>query len=734
MKKAKILAAVAAAAVLSVGGGLLAGCNSEHTHTYSDDWKNDANGHWHVATCDDLKEGDKDYKSGYGEHVWGDDNECDTCGYVKVTPPPVVTEVTIKLDANGGSLEGDAETKDVETKNGKIESLPTPTAPAGMEFVGWYTEDVGGTEVTTETPFTAAGTIYAHYVTVYTITLNVGDGTLEATTVKAKGGKVTELPTPEAPDGKQFAGWYTTAEDTEEVQGVLVTIETEFEEDITIYARYASVYTITLNVGESGSLPEGVTGTLTTKGGKLETLPTPVTQNALVFLGWYTTAEDTAEEVGELVTVDTLFTGDVSAITLYARYRQEVTVSLNVGTGTLPEGTELTYVTTESKIAELPTPAAPTNSWFKGWYTAAEGGVKVSATTNLANYADESHSATLYAIYVEEVTVTLSVGDKGTLPEGAQTTYTTVNGKIQLAEGEKGLPVPTISQAHWLFYGWANGYLTVDVETSVFEADTTITAKIGQESGIWSADGETFIKGLTVNQGCTDHLQYWLGDGNNIVIEEGTEIAIYLDGTHIPHKIKNNSTCVNFTNAGKIENTVTVTETAKFVMYLNKWPDGWQCEYTGTPSNKVTNVIPEGATPITINAPNGKVIVYFKHVTGAVATLDDLVNFQIHAWTGSSTDEFNGWNNNPHLYTKTGTGETAEYTPNTLTKKGNLTTSTTFIIHWTGAISGKTQSGNFGNLEVNENPEITNVYVIELKLDGQGNSIVYEYVAPEEAE
>ncbi|MDE7453048.1 MAG: hypothetical protein K2N22_01415 [Clostridia bacterium] len=83
MKKAKILAAIAAATALTVGG-VLAGCaKDEHTHTYSKDWKNDATGHWHVADCGDLKEGDKEYKSGYAVHVWGDDNECDVCHYVK---------------------------------------------------------------------------------------------------------------------------------------------------------------------------------------------------------------------------------------------------------------------------------------------------------------------------------------------------------------------------------------------------------------------------------------------------------------------------------------------------------------------------------------------------------------------------------------------------------------------------------------------------------------------------
>ena len=62
MKKAKLLATLAAAAVLAVGGGVIAGCSDGHTHTYStgDDWGKDATSHWHYATCDDLKEGDKD--------------------------------------------------------------------------------------------------------------------------------------------------------------------------------------------------------------------------------------------------------------------------------------------------------------------------------------------------------------------------------------------------------------------------------------------------------------------------------------------------------------------------------------------------------------------------------------------------------------------------------------------------------------------------------------------------
>lgn len=101
MKKSKLLVAVLTATAL-VGGGALAGCG--HSHEYSEDWKNDANGHWHVATCDDLKEGDEGYTKDYAAHVWGDDNECDVCNYKKKETPPPPTEVTTSVKLNKTEL------------------------------------------------------------------------------------------------------------------------------------------------------------------------------------------------------------------------------------------------------------------------------------------------------------------------------------------------------------------------------------------------------------------------------------------------------------------------------------------------------------------------------------------------------------------------------------------------------------------------------------------------------
>lgn len=68
------------------------------------------------------------------------------------------TEYTITFDANGGSVNPAS----AETTNGKLVSLPTP-GYAGHIFQGWFTAATGGTQVTTDTVFTADATIYAQW-------------------------------------------------------------------------------------------------------------------------------------------------------------------------------------------------------------------------------------------------------------------------------------------------------------------------------------------------------------------------------------------------------------------------------------------------------------------------------------------------------------------------------------------------------------------------------------------
>ncbi len=175
MKKAKLLATLAAAAVLAVGGGVVAGCSDGHTHTYStgDDWGKDATSHWHYATCDDLKEGDKDYKIDVADHVWGTGDSADKCSVCKyqkpVSPATEIslnkTELALSIDKTEDTLEAtlngtgtvtwsssDDTVVQVGAATGAVEALKPGTAT--------ITATITGTEIKETCAVTVADAYY----------------------------------------------------------------------------------------------------------------------------------------------------------------------------------------------------------------------------------------------------------------------------------------------------------------------------------------------------------------------------------------------------------------------------------------------------------------------------------------------------------------------------------------------------------------------------------------------
>ena len=81
-------------------------------------------------------------------------------------------EHTITVDAGDGTYNG-AETLTTNDK-GRLTALPSdPTPPTDMVFVGWYTEQTGGTKITLSTKFTADVTIYARYQDANEVSANV---------------------------------------------------------------------------------------------------------------------------------------------------------------------------------------------------------------------------------------------------------------------------------------------------------------------------------------------------------------------------------------------------------------------------------------------------------------------------------------------------------------------------------------------------------------------------------
>ena len=80
----------------------------------------------------------------------------------KAVIPPEAETVQVTLDANGGKIDGkDSIVKTVE-KGKAIGALPD-AARSGYRFLGWYTEEDGGTEITSRSTFDADATIYAQW-------------------------------------------------------------------------------------------------------------------------------------------------------------------------------------------------------------------------------------------------------------------------------------------------------------------------------------------------------------------------------------------------------------------------------------------------------------------------------------------------------------------------------------------------------------------------------------------
>ena len=221
-------------------------------------------------------------------------NTVETDVSVEVVSTPVAQEYTVTFDANGGSVNPSSTT----TKDGKLESLPTPTR-GGHTFLGWYTQKDGGEKVTNNTVFTKNSTIYAHWqkqaAQEYTVTFDANGGSVTPSSATTTDGKLTNLPTPTR-GGYDFLGWYTEKDGGDEV-----TTDTVFTKDTTIYAHWgeqvAQEYTVTFNAN-GGTINSGIITSYTYGVGA--TLPTDVTREGYTFAGWYASADFSGDPVAAI--------------------------------------------------------------------------------------------------------------------------------------------------------------------------------------------------------------------------------------------------------------------------------------------------------------------------------------------------------------------------------------------------------------------------------------------------
>ena len=268
---------------------------------------------------------------------------------------------TAVFDGNGGTGGGSI-TKGYEQKLG---TLPT-AEKMGYQFLGWFTEKVGGTQITEDSLMPLNGaTYYAHWkIMSYPIVWESHGG---SPVESWKRDYETELGTlPETKrTGYIFDGWYTSKEGGEKIsEKTTVPLN-----GATYHAHWKPVsYTITWESCD-GSPVESWERDYETE---LGTLP-ETKRTGYVFDGWYTSKEG-GEKISEKTTVP------LNGATYYAHWKPvSYTITWESCDGSPVESWERDY---ETELGTLPE-TKRTGYVFDGWYTSKEGGEKISEKTTV---------------------------------------------------------------------------------------------------------------------------------------------------------------------------------------------------------------------------------------------------------------------------------------------------------------------------------------------------------------
>ena len=346
----------------------------------------------------------------------------------------------IRFDGNGGAASA---TQYNVAPNTALGELPTATR-ANYDFLGWFTEAEGGDKISAATKATADVTYYAHWkIKQYTVTIDTGAGSTpvvvdHGTTV---GDVIATLSDPTR-EGYTFIGWV-------DGEGNPLDPLAPVTADTAIQALWAKNVHVNAYICKDGVVdPTPLWGDNSFEGAEMLLFPQMV--DGYVFMGW-STAPD-----GEVLITDYVIVTD--GLTLYALFTLDAwTVTFD------PQGGNSTVdsvrVAKGSSVGELP--GASRSGWtFDGWFTAAEGGSKISSSTKPASDVTYYAHWTKNAEPLSKWTVTFDANGGSVDPE-----------TVIVEDGSKiGALLPTPSRSGWTFEGW------VTADDAAVTADTMVTA------------------------------------------------------------------------------------------------------------------------------------------------------------------------------------------------------------------------------------------------------------------
>ena len=391
---------------------------------------------------------------------------------------------TVTFNPNGGTV---SQTSTTVTYDSAYGTLPTPTKTVTgytVTFKGWYTASSGGTKVTADTVVSTAGnhTLYAQWeqkANTYTVTFNPNGGSVSQTTKSVTyDAAYSTLPTPTR-TGYTFNGWYTAASG-----GTKITETTKVTtaSGHTLYAHWtANKYTVTFDPN-GGTVSQ--TSTTVTYDSTYGTLPTP-TRTGYTFEGWFTAKSD-----GTHITSGTKV-AITSAQTLYAHWTANTyTVTFNPNGGSVSQTTK--SVTYDAAYSTLPTPTKTVTGYtvtFKGWYTAASGGTKVTADTVVSTAGNH----TLYAQWEQKANTYTVTFD----PNGGNVSQTSKTVTYDSTYGTLPTPTRTVTGYTVTFKGW---YTASSGGTKITETTKVTTASGHTLYAQWTKTANQYTVEFNPNQ------------------------------------------------------------------------------------------------------------------------------------------------------------------------------------------------------------------------------------------
>ena len=357
-------------------------------------------------------------------------------------------------------------------------AIPQPTR-TGYTFGGWF---AGDTALTADTVI-AANTTYTAAWTANTYTVqylpNGGTGEMAAQTFTYDAEQaLTANAFTRA--GYDFRGWNTSASGSsvQYTDGAAVkNLSAENNAAVKLYAVWAGQpvqVTVDRNDGSEPTVRIGVVGynynyIYENGSARYNQIPDP-TRTGYIFLGWFD-----APEGGTEITNQTKF-ADATPVTLYAHWQEGITVHFD-GNGYKGKISDKTVRkdAVGKNLPYLSEYSYPANKALDGWYTAKEGGERVTQDTVFTE-----SEIKLYAVWTKDVfgiafdavaaalpaDGTIRTADALTLPtsgDGYTITYTSSAPAVLAADGTVTLP--------------ASGVQTVTLTATVTDTDGTVKTR-----------------------------------------------------------------------------------------------------------------------------------------------------------------------------------------------------------------------------------------------------------------